>query len=117
MKSYFNLTASAILYGVIISSAYAINSLGEEETLTIDNAKIGMAQAVTTAERYVGGKAVHAEFERHKDKSTFDIEVVKDKIVMKVIVDPTSGEVISSVEDNDDEHNKHPKSDKHGKAD
>jgi uncharacterized membrane protein YkoI len=46
-----------------------------------------MAQAVTAAERYVGGKAVHAEFERHKDKSTFDVEVAKDKIIMKVKID------------------------------
>jgi len=113
MKSNFSLTASALLYVVIIGSAYAVNSLEKEATLSIDNAKIGMAQAVTAAERYVGGKAVHAEFERHKDKSTFDIEVVKDKVIMKVKIDPTSGEVISSIEDKEDGHKKHHKSDKH----
>ena len=65
-----------------------------------------MAQAVIAAEQYVGGKAVHAEFERHKEKSTFDIEVVKDKIIMKVKVDPTTGEVISSVEDKNEKNKK-----------
>ena len=83
----------------------------EEATLSIDNAKFSMAQAATTAERYVGGKAVHAEFERHKNWSTFDIEVVKDKIVMKVIVDPTSGQVISSAEDKDNVNYKQDKAD------
>jgi hypothetical protein len=42
------------------------------------------------------------------------VEVVKDKKIMKVKVDPTSGKVISSVEDKEDEHKKH---DKHHKAD
>jgi len=42
------------------------------------------------------------------------VEVVKDKKIMKVKVDPTIGKVISSVEDKDDEHKKH---DKHHKAD
>jgi uncharacterized membrane protein YkoI len=106
MKSNSKLTASALLYIVIIGSAYAVNSLGRDATLTIENAKIGMAQAVTTAERYVGGKAIHAEFERHKQKSTFDIEVVKDKIIMKVKIDPMSGEVLSSIEDKNIKSNK-----------
>ena len=117
MKSKFYLIATAVPFVIAIASAYAANSLEKDATLTIDNTKIGMAQAVTTAEQYVGGKAVHAEFERHKDKSTFDIEVVKDKIIMKVKVDPTSGGVISSVEDKDGGHKKHHTTDKHDNVD
>ena len=113
MKSKFYLTAAAVLYAAVIGSAYADKS-AESDASSIEDAKIGMAQAVTTAEQYVGGKAVHAEYEHHKDQSTFDVEVVKDKKIMKVKVDPTSGKVISSVEDKDDEHKKH---DKHHKAD
>jgi uncharacterized membrane protein YkoI len=109
MKRKFYLTAAAVLYAAAIGSAYAENNAS-----SIEDAKIGMAQAVTTAEQHVGGKAVHAEYEHHKDQSTFDVEVVKDKKIMKVKVDPTSGKVISSVEDKDDEHKKH---DKHHKAD
>jgi uncharacterized membrane protein YkoI len=109
MKTKFYLTAAAVLYATVIGSAYA-----ENDASSIEDAKIGMAQAVTTAEQHVGGKAVHAEYEHHKDQSTFDVEVVKDKKIMKVKVDPTSGKVISSVEDKDDEHKKH---DKHHKAD
>jgi hypothetical protein len=114
MKSKLYLIASAVPFVIGIGSAYAV------DTITIENSKIGMAQAVTAAEQYVGGKAVHAEFERHKDKSTFDIEVVKEKTIMKVKVDPTSGKIISSIEDKDDEHEKHDKqhkADTHGNAD
>jgi uncharacterized membrane protein YkoI len=103
MKSKFYLTSAAVLYAIVISSAHAEKSV-ENDALTIEEAKIGLAQAVTTAEQYVGGKAVHAEFEHHKKQSTFDVEVVKDKKVMKVKVDSTSGKVISSVEDEEDEH-------------
>lgn len=106
------LAAAAMLYATIIGSAFA-----ENDVSSIENSKIGMAQAVTTAEQHVGGKAVHAEYEHHKDQSTFDVEVVKDKKIMKVKVDPTSGKVISSVEDKDDEQKKHDKNDKHNLTD
>jgi len=112
MNYKFYLTAAAMLYAAIIGSVFA-----ESDVSSIEDAKIGMAQAVTTAEQLVGGKAVHAEYERHKDQSTFDVEVVKDKKIMKVKVDPASGKVISSVEDRDDGHKKHDKADKHDKVD
>ena len=113
MKSKLYLLASVVPFVVATGSVYAANSLEKDATQAIDNTNIGMAQAVTTAEQYVGGKAVHAEYEHHKDQSTFDVEVVKDKKIMKVKVDPTTGKVLSSVEDKDDEHKKH---DKHHKA-
>jgi uncharacterized membrane protein YkoI len=111
MKSKFYLTAAAVLYAAVIGSAYADKS-AESDARAIADAKIGMAQAVTAAEQNVGGKAVHAEYERHKGQWTFDVKVVKDNKVMKVKVDPTSGKVISAVEDKDDRDDKHDKKDK-----
>ncbi|MHB8353123.1 MAG: PepSY domain-containing protein [Burkholderiales bacterium] len=105
MKSKFYLTTAAVLCAAVMSSAYAEKSM-EKDSLSIDDTKVSMAQAVTTAEQYVGGKAVHAEYEHHKDRSTFDVEVVKDKKIIKVKIDPTSGKVLSSFEDKDDEHHK-----------
>lgn len=43
---------------VIIGSVYTANSFGKDATLTIDNAKIDMAQAITIVEQYFGGKAL-----------------------------------------------------------
>jgi hypothetical protein len=119
MKSKFYLIATAVPFVIAIGSGYAANSL-ENDALSIENSPIGMSQAVTAAEKYVGGKAVHAEYEHHKDKSTFDVEVVKDKKIMKVKIDTTSGRIISSVEDKDDEREKRDKqhkADLHGNVD
>ena len=79
----------------------------ENDVSSIEDAKNGLVQAVTTAKQYVGGKAVRTEYEHYKDQSMFDVEVVKDRKIIKVEIDPTSGKVISSVEDKDDEHKKH----------
>jgi uncharacterized membrane protein YkoI len=57
----------------------------------------------------VGGKAARAEFERHKGQWVFDVEVVKDKTVMDVAVDASSGKVLAAVEDkadHDDDNDK-----------
>lgn len=105
MNLKFYQIVTAVCCAVVISSAYADKSTGSS-TLAIEDAKVNMAQAVTAAEKFVGGNAVHAEYEHHKDGSTFDVEVAKDKKIIKVKIDPMSGKVISSVEDKDDEHHK-----------
>jgi len=101
MKRKFYLTALAALSVAAIGSAYAGQSV-ENDALSIAGAKIGMTQAVTTAEQHVGGKASRAEYERHKGQWMFDVEVVKDKKVMDVKIDPMSGKVIAAVEDKSD---------------
>ena len=70
-----------------------------------------MTQAVTAAEQHVGGKASKAEYEQHKGQWVFDVEVVKDKTVMDVKVDPTSGKVLAAVEDKADHDDDHDKAD------
>lgn len=100
--------AALIFSAATIVSAYASNST-DNDALAIKTAKISMAQAVTAAEQHVGGKAAHAEYERHQGQWLFDVEVVKGKKVMDVKIDPISGKVISAAEDKtdlDDEHDK-----------
>lgn len=106
MKRKIYLAALATLTASAIGGAYAAKST-ENDALAITGAKIGMTQAVTAAEQHVGGKASRAEYERHKGAWVFDVEVVKDKKVTDVKVDPTSGSVIAATEDNtehDDDH-------------
>lgn len=98
-KSY--LAALAALSMVAIGSAHAAKSV-ENDALAVTTAKIGMTQAVTAAEQHVGGKASRAEYERHKGQWVFDVEVVKDKKVMDVKIDPTSGKVVAMTEDKTD---------------
>lgn len=110
MKGKFYLAALAALSATAIGTAYAAKS-AENDALAITGAKIGLTQAVAAAEQHVGGKASRAEYEQHKGQWVFDVEVVKDKTVMDVKVDPTSGKVLAAVEDKTDHD------DDHGQAD
>lgn len=98
MKSKFYLTALATCCALAISSAYAAPS-NENDALSVHAAKISMVQAVTAAEQHVGGQASRAEYELHKNKPVFDVEVVKAQTVMDVKVDAESGKIISSTVD------------------
>ncbi len=106
LKRKIYLTALAVLSATAIGSAYAAKAM-ENDALAIETAKIGLTQAVTTAEQHVGGKASRAEFEKHKGQWVFDIEVVTGKKVMDVKVDPTSGKVIAEIEDKADRDDDH----------
>jgi hypothetical protein len=102
MERKFYLAVLGVLLATAIGGACAAQS-AENDALAIAGAKIGMAQAVTAAEEYVGGKASRAEYERHKALWVFDVEVVKDKKVVDVKVDPISGKVIATEEDKIDQ--------------
>ena len=106
MKVKYILATIAALSAAAIGSTYAAKS-AENDALAISGATISLSQAVAAAEQHVGGKAAKAEFEKHKGQWLFDIEVVKDKKVMDVKVDPASGKVISAVEDKTDDDDDH----------
>ena len=91
----------AAFSALAIGRGFAANS-SENDALAIASARIELAKAVAAAEQHVGGKAAKAEYERHKGQWVYDIEVVKDKKVMDVKVDATSGSVISAAEDKAD---------------
>ncbi|MBE0622386.1 MAG: PepSY domain-containing protein [Burkholderiales bacterium] len=110
MKRKFYLTALAALSAAAIGSAYAA-SAAENDALAIATAKIGMRQAIAAAEQHVGGKAARAEYEKHKGQWVFDVEVVKDRKVMDVKVDPTSGKVVAAAEDRADHDDGHDQAD------
>ena len=105
MKRSPYLVALAAACAAAIGAASAM----ENDALAIDSAKIGLARAVDAAERHAGGKASRAEFEKHKGRWVFDVEVVNGTKVMDVKVDPATGKVIAANDDpadRDDEHDK-----------
>ncbi len=99
------LIAFAALSGTAMGSAYAADVM-ENDAMAIKTAKISLTQAVTVAEQHVVGKAARAEFEKHKGQWVFDVEVVGDKKVMDVKVDPESGKVLAATEDKTEKHDK-----------
>ncbi len=103
------------LVAVVLATAgvagYAANS-GENDAVAIEQAKIPLAQAITTAEQHAGGKAARAEFEKTKAGAwVFDVEVVNGAKTFDVRVDATNGTVIASTEDKADRDDDHDKDD------
>lgn len=96
----------ATLSATAIGTAFAAKTM-ENDAMAISNAKIPLAQAVTTAEQHVNGKASKAEYEKTKAGWAYDVEVVSGNKVFDVRVDADKGTVIASNEDKadrDDEH-------------
>jgi|JI8StandDraft_1071087.scaffolds.fasta_scaffold99468_1 uncharacterized membrane protein YkoI len=110
MKSNLYLAAVAVLSATVVGSVYAAKS-ADNDAMAIADAKISLAQAVSTAEQHVGGKASRAEYEDHKGQWVFDVEVVKGRQVMDVTVNSTSGTVIAAVEDKHDREDDHDRDD------
>ena len=99
------LAAFAVLSATAMGSAYAAN-VRENDAMAIKTAKISLTQAVSVAEQHVVGKASRAEFEKDKGQWVYDVEVVGEKKVMDVKVDPESGKVLAASEDKTDKHDK-----------
>jgi len=92
------LAATLDVVGTVATVAYAGKNM-ENDALAIVNAKIPLAQAVTTAEQHVNGKASRGEYEQSKQGWVYDVEVVSGAKVFDVKFDADKGTVISSVED------------------
>lgn len=114
MKVNLYMAAAALLFTTTIGAAYAAKSAAHDagnDALAITDAKISLAQAISAAERHVGGKASRAEYERQRGQWVFDVEVVKDRKVMDVTVNSSSGAVIAAVEDQADRKDDHDRDD------
>ena len=107
--SKFSLLVAAIAAAGTV--AYAAQGGMENDALSITKAKIPLAQAVTTAEQHVNGRASRAEYENSKQGWVYDVEVVSGAKVFDVRVDADKGTVISSAEDKADRDDYHDKQD------
>ncbi|GAC1519133.1 MAG: hypothetical protein NVS3B11_17790 [Collimonas sp.] len=107
--SKFSLLAAAIAAAGTV--AYAAQGGMDNDAMAITKAKIPLAQAVTTAEQHVNGKAARAEYENSKHGWVYDVEVVSGTKVFDVTVDADKGTVISSAEDKADRDDDHDKQD------
>lgn len=75
----------------------------QQEIAALQQARIGLAQAVNTAEQHVRGKALSAELEMEKGKPVYEVEVARGKQVMAVEVDTQTGNILKTVSEVDEE--------------
>jgi uncharacterized membrane protein YkoI len=64
------------------------------EAAIIANAKVSVAQAITTAEQVTGGMAVKAGIEDEDGTVFLKVQILKGNQRQKVFVDPQSGQVV-----------------------
>jgi uncharacterized membrane protein YkoI len=99
--------AAVIAVGSTVGVAHAANDKrggeGAQERATIVSAKISLAQAIAAAEQQAGGKAIDAGLENENGTMAFAIEVAKDNVVQKVLVDLQTGKVLKVVAADDEE--------------
>ncbi|GAC1320072.1 MAG: hypothetical protein NVSMB28_10510 [Collimonas sp.] len=111
MNHYSKLSLLAAAIAAAGTVAYAAQGGMDNDAMAITKAKIPLAQAVTTAEQHVNGKAARAEYENSKHGWVYDVEVVSGTKVFDVTVDADKGTVISSAEDKADRDDDHDKQD------
>lgn len=104
MKKLAMKAALAALGVAVLSTAavYAAKHNDEDDALAVSQAKFTLAQAVTTAEQHVQGRASRAEYERNNGVWAYDVEVVSGQKVFDVKVDANTGAVLASNEDKGD---------------
>lgn len=102
MKKHLRLStaAFALLSALAVFSLTPYSAQAGNDALNVTSAKITLPQAISAAERKVGGTAAKAEY-KHK-KAQYKVEVVKGTEVFDVIVDANDGTVLSIKKDVED---------------
>ena len=102
MKKHLRLStaAFALLSALAVFSLTPYSAQAGNDALNVTSAKITLPQAISAAERKVGGTATKAEY-KHK-KGQYKVEVVKGTEVLDVIVDANDGTVLSIKKDVED---------------
>lgn len=102
MKKHLRLStaAFALLSALAVFSLTPYSAQAGNDALNVTSAKITLPQAISAAERKVGGTAAKAEY-KHK-KGQYKVEVVKGTEFFDVIVDANDGTVLSIKKDVED---------------
>ncbi len=102
MKRKLALSAIAVLTAVTIGAGYAANSV-DNDTRTVQQAKISLTEAIEIAERHVGGKAIRAELEDENGTLVYGVEVGSGAQTTDVKVDLSDGKILSAQADHEGE--------------
>ena len=98
-------SAIALLLVTGGGSAYAKEGADTptDEAKIMSSAKVSMSEAMATAEKSIGGKAVGSGIEDQNGVVHFEVDILKDGARQKVLVDPQTGQVVKNVAANNDD--------------
>jgi uncharacterized membrane protein YkoI len=104
VKTYQN---SSVWEGIVDAASGQVTGVGkttpESELDQEDKAELAglkqatttLAQAVDTAEKQVAGKAISAGLEETDGKIVFEVMVLKNGSVRKIVIDPKTGQILT----------------------
>jgi uncharacterized membrane protein YkoI len=89
------LTALVIL-GAVPAVAVANEHQDQAEISALQNAKVGLIDAIRAAEQKVGGKAIDTGIDNQNGTLRYEVKVLKDGAVQDMMVDAQSGQVVAA---------------------
>lgn len=95
---------ATVVVGIAVAHPESERRLVDDSAALAANAKITLAQAISTAEQQVRGKAISASVEVRREKALYIVDVVKDGQIRTAVVDTQTGALVDTfVGDGDDE--------------
>lgn len=98
---------TTLLATVLVALGLSTNAMAgsneKEQLAAINAAKISLSDAILLAEQEVGGRAVEAEVDDHRDEVFYyEIEVITpDGVEKEVRIDMNTGKIVKVEEDRD----------------
>ena len=92
----------AAVVAVLSIAAAGAASAQERDELGIASAQISLIDAITAAEKHLGGKAASAAIERKDGNWIFEVDIVNGQEIKDVVIDPATGEVLAVEEETAD---------------
>ena len=89
----FALLAGLSFFAIGHTAARAETGRDAAEIAVMRNAKTSLGQAIATAERAAGGKAIDASLDIDNGTMSYKIDILKDKSIETVLVDLGTGQV------------------------
>lgn len=87
--------AASLAVSGLAGLAYAAEQNDEVQEIQLFNqAKVSLVDAIKSAEKKVGGKAMDASLDDESETIQFEIEVLKDGEIQQVMVDGKTGAVV-----------------------
>lgn len=95
--------AVAISISVMAGLGAGLATDASEDAKRLSAAKLGIVDAITIAQKAVGGMAYEAELETADGAIVYEVEVIKDGKKFKVVVDAITGVVLATTEEHEDD--------------
>jgi uncharacterized membrane protein YkoI len=100
LTALFTMVIMTVTAANVVQAAESKDKEAKELKL-FSQAKISLTEAIKAAEQKTGGKAMEAELDDESNKVQFEIEILKDGKIHKVMVDGEKGHVLKDSLDNE----------------